>query len=122
MLYALAVTIATGLLLLALLGAGVLIARRAAGRPVSLPVAGGRWYPSPLGLLLVLPLLGLLAWRFLPVLLIIPLVLPFFWRRRRLASPVFFIWNLGRRQASPDDGRDGDDDVIPGEYRSLDDD
>jgi hypothetical protein len=79
MAYALIISIAAGVLLLALLAlAGVLVSRRG---PVSL--RGWRWYPSPLGLLLLVPVAAFLLWRALPVLIFVPLVIPFFWRMRR---------------------------------------
>lgn len=120
MIYSLAITIAIGLLLLALLGVAVLLARRAAG--TDWPSIGRwRWYPSPLGLLLLLPLAGLLLWRLFPAILLLPIVLPFFRRGRRLATPFLFVWNLGRRAPPPGAGDDGDDRTIEGQYRPLDD-
>jgi hypothetical protein len=121
MIYALTITIAVGLLLLALLGIGVLLARRTAGS--GWPSIGRwRWYPSPLGLLLLLPLAALVLWRLFPAILLIPIILPFFWRTRRLATPFLFVWNLGRRPPPPDAGHDGNDRTIEGQYRPLDDD
>ncbi len=121
MIYALTVTIAVGLLVLALLGIGVLLARSAAGGGADWRSIGRwRWYPSPLGLLLVVPLAALLLWRLFPAILLIPIILPFFWRGRRLATPFLFVWNLGRRPP-PRTGHDGDDRTIEGRYRPLDD-
>jgi hypothetical protein len=122
MAYPLTITILAGLLLLALLATAVLLARRAAEAGGWGNVRGWRWYPSPLGLLILLPLAALLVWRLFPAVLLIPVVLPFFWRGRRLAGPLLFFWNLGRRaNTRPDD--DGDDDrAIDGRHRPLDDD
>jgi hypothetical protein len=120
MVYALMITVLAGLLLLALLAVAVLLARRAAAAGGWGDVAGWRWYPSPLGLLLVLPLAALLVWRLFPAILLIPVVLPFFWRGRRLAGPLLFFWNLGRRRRPRTDG-EGDDRAIDGRYRRLDD-
>jgi hypothetical protein len=120
MIYALTITIAAGLLLLALLGSVVLLARRVAGLDAWRNVGGWRWYPSPLGLLLLLPLAALILWRLFPAVLLIPVVLPFFWRGRRSAGPLLYIWNLGRRRRPRADG-EGDGRVIDGQYRRLDD-
>ncbi len=104
MVYALAITIAAGVLLLLLLASGALLARRGTGQ---LPSVGRwRWHPSPLGLLLLLPLLGLLLFRLFPAVLFIPLVLPFLRWRRRFAT----------RGAA----RNGDGGAIEGEYHRLD--
>ncbi|MBI4571115.1 MAG: hypothetical protein HY723_04135, partial [Chloroflexi bacterium] len=74
-----------------------------------MPSLGGwRWYPSPLGLLLLLPVLGLLVWRAFPALLVLPFVLPFFPRFHRG-------WFARPRARS----RSGDD-AIDGEFRPLD--
>lgn len=121
MVYALAITILAGLVLLVLLAAAVLLARRAAEAGGLGNVAGWRWYPSPLGLLILLPLAALLVWRLFPAVLLIPVVLPFFWRGRRLTGPLQFLWNLGRRQ-HPRRHDGGDDRAIDGRYRPLDDD
>ena len=121
MIYPLTITIAVGLLLLVLLSVAVVLARRAAGAGGLGSVAGWRWYPSPLGLLILVPLAALLVWRLFPAVLLIPVIFPFFWRGRRLAGPLRFLWNLGRRaNQRPDDG--GDDRAIDGRYRPLDDD
>lgn len=126
MVYALVITIAAGVLLLFLIGGAVLFARRAAtGNWPS--IGRWRWYPSPLGLLLLLPLAGLLLWRIFPALLLLPVIFPFFLRGRRWGQPLFFLWNLGRRNGRPaDEARDetrderGDDSTIEGQYRPLD--
>ena len=108
MIYALTITIAAGVLLLALLGGAMLLARRAAGGSIGWPPIGGwRWYPSALGLSMVLLLAGLLLSRLFPAFLFLPIVIPFFWWRRRWGRPG------GRR------GRD--DHTIEGRYRPLDD-
>ena len=111
MIYALTITFTAGLLLLALLAARALLAQRADSN--LRPIRGWRWYPSPLGVMLLLPLAGLLLWRMAPALLVIPIILPFFWRTRLIAR----LWNLGRQRATggPDDG-----DIIDGQYRPLD--
>lgn len=121
MIYALTITIAAGLLLLGLLAGVVLLARRVAGPGGLRNLASWRWYPSPLGLLLVLPLAALVLWRLFPAVLLIPVVLPFFWRGRRTAGPLRFFWNLGRRPPTPRHD-DGDDRSIDAQYRPLDDD
>ena len=118
MIYALTVTIAAGLLLLVLFTIGIALARRAAG--ADWPLSGRwHWYPTPLGLLILLPVAGLLLWRLFPLILFIPIVLPFMLRGRRFGPFLFRLWNLGRRPPPGDD--DDDDDSIEGRYRPLDD-
>ena len=119
MIYALTITIAAGLLLLALIGFGVVLTRRAAGR--GWPSIGRwRWYPSPLGLFLLLPLVVLLLFRFLPALLVIPFILPFFRRGRRMWGPLCCLRNLGRGPQTPGSGHNGQHRPIEGQYRPLD--
>lgn len=115
MVYALVVTIAAAILIFAALLGGTLLARRAAGAGnLRLPSIGRwRWYPSPLGLLLLLPMLGLLVLRVVPGLFLLPFLLRFMSRGRGLRRPPF---TRPPRQDGPDD-----DDAIPGEYRPLDD-
>lgn len=111
MIYALVVTIAAGLLLLALLGGAVLLARRAAGATDGWPSFGRwRWYPSALGLALLLLAGGLLLWRLFPALLFIPIILPFFLRGR-------FRWRGGSSTVGGGNG----DGSIDGHYRRLED-
>lgn len=121
MVYALTITIAVGLVALALVGIAVVLARRAAGVEGWRSLGRWRWYPSPLGLLLLLPLAALLLWRLFPAILLIPIILPFFWRGRRLPTPFLFVWNLGRRPPPPEAAHDLDDGTIEGQYRPLDD-
>ncbi len=122
MIYALVITITVGVLILLLMGGGAVIVQRAVGAAQrgEAPFGSWRWYPSPLGLLVLLPVAALLVFRFLPVLLLIPAIIPFVARGRRLGGPLFFLWNLGR-QARPNKGRDDDDDIIDGESRRPDD-
>ena len=122
MVYALTITIVVGLALLAFIGVGVVLAQRAAGGTLAWPsLRSWRWYPSPLGLLLLFALVGLLFWRVLPVFLLVPILLPFFWRRRRMRGPFFFTWKPGRRPAPPRAGFNGHDRPIEDQYRPLDD-
>ena len=108
MIYALTITVAAGVLLLGLLAVAALFARRAAGSGVEWPSLGGwRWYPSALGLSVLLLLAGLLLSRLFPAFLLLPIVIPFFWWRRR--------WG------GPRDRRGRDDRTIEGHYRPLDD-
>lgn len=119
MTYALIITVAVGLLLLLLLGSGGFLARRVmeAAERGEAPFGRWRWYPSPLGLLLLLllPLAALLLWRIFPAFLFIPIIIPFFWRWRRLGRPFFFGQRPGRRPP------EHEDDSIEGRYRPLDD-
>jgi len=105
MAYALAVTIAAGLLLLTLLAAGALLYQRGGWRGWS--IGRWRWHPSALGLSALLLLAGLLLWRLFPAFLFLPIVVPFFW------------W--GRRLRTPRPGPRSDDRAIEGPYRPLDD-
>ena len=119
MIYSLAITIAAAVLLLTLLSVGVVLVRRATGAGGLRSLARWRWYPSPLGLLLLLPIAGLLVLRLLPALLLLPVILPFLLRSRRFISPLFFLWNLGRSGHVNDDPDDG---AFDAQYRPLDDD
>ena len=104
MIYAFTITIVAGLLLLALIGIAASLVRRAAGAG-DWPWRGRwRWYPSPLGLLVLLPVAGLLLWRLVPELLFLPIILPFVWRGR-----------LFRRHRQEDG-----DGAVEGSYRPLD--
>ncbi len=110
--YALAITIAAGLALLLLIAGAYWLARRAAVGG-GLSIGEWRWYPSPLALLILLPVAGFVLWRFFPALLFIPMILPFFWRRRGRLGP-FAVWTRRRR-------RRHDEEDIEGDSRSLDD-
>jgi hypothetical protein len=119
--YALVITIAVGILLLLLLGGGALFAQRAAGGEVTLPALGRwRWHPSPLGLLVLLPLAAIVLWRFFPAFLFIPFVLPFFWRGRRTGGPFSFVWRRGPPNAPSNGRKRQDESTIEGQYRPLD--
>ena len=114
MVYALALTIGAALLLLVLAGIAVSVARQASAGG-GWRIGSWRWFPSPLAVLLLLPLLGLVLWRFFPALLFIPFVLPFFWRRGRRTGPLFTRF---RRRRRTDGGAERD--IDPG-HRPLDD-
>lgn len=115
MLYALTITIAAGLLLLAVIGLGYGLARRAVGAAGGLgPIRGWRWQPSTLGWLLV-PVLGLLLWRVFPALLFVPIILPFF-LRGRMGGRRIFPWQ--RRERRP--GRNGNG-AVDADYERVDD-
>src|SRR3990172_10417421 len=108
MIYALTITIAAGVLLLGLLAVAALSARRASESGIDWPQFGRwRWYPSALGFSVLLLVAGLLLSRLFPAFLFLPIVIPFFWWRRRGRGP-------GSRQ-------DGDSGAIEGCYRPLDD-
>lgn len=120
MVYALIITITAGVLLFLLIGGGAVLARRAAdGEWPSL--AKSRWYPSPLGLLLLVPVAVLLLWRVFPVLFILPIILPFFRRGRTIGGPLFRLWSMGRQPPPPPSEQRDDDGTIEGRYRPLDD-
>lgn len=100
MLYALTITIAAGLALLAIFAGAALLARRLASEGgLSLPSRGWRWYPSAIGLLL-LPIAALVLWRFFPVLLLLPIIIPFVLRR---GSGIRGIFRLPRGQRDDED-------------------
>lgn len=111
MLYALVITLAAGVALLVLLGGLALLYRR--GLRDGFAFRDWRWYPSPLALLLLLPVLGILLWRFFPAFLFIPIILPFFWGRRRGVTPFFMRTYHKHRQSN---GRNGHRDAVEGEY------
>ena len=118
MIYSLAITITAAVLLLALVGLGVVLFRRAVGAEGVRSMAHWRWYPSPLGLLLLLPIAGLLVLRLLPALLLLPIILPFLFRSRRFIRPLLFVWNLGRSGGAH---HDPDDEAFDAQYRPVDD-
>ena len=97
MIYSLGITITAGILIIVFLGAVALLARRVAHGEGLGTLRGWRWYPSPLAMFVMLPILALLLVRAAPLLFALPLVLPIIWRTRWLAGPLLFIWNLGRR-------------------------
>lgn len=111
MVYALAITIAAALVILAAIAVVAYLARRSARQG---GLGGWRFYPSP-WLLLVLPLvIAAVIWRFVPGLLILPFVFPFALRGRGL-------WFMRQRRV-PRERSNGhhDDGAIEGQYRYLD--
>lgn len=101
--YALTITLLAGVALLALLVLLLALARRLAG--AEWPSIGSwRFTPTPLGLLVLVPLAAIALRRFLPALFVLPLLIPVLLRGR-----AFF----GGR----DDGPDGS---IDGEFRRVD--
>jgi hypothetical protein len=113
MAYALTITLAAALAMLALVALAYLLARRAVAAGGIGDIGGWRWFPSPLGVLLLiaLPVAGLVLFRFFPVFLILPFVVPFIMRGR------FRVGSFFRRRA-PDRG----DNTVDGDLRSLRDD
>ncbi len=81
MVYSLAITILATVAILFVISFVALLVRRAANGESVFSLRGWRWYPTPLGLLVLAPIIALLAWRMLPALLLLPIVLPFFRRR-----------------------------------------
>jgi len=114
MLYALLLTIAAGLVALFLLSGGLLFARHAveAARRGEAPFGRWRFYPSPLGLLLLLllPLAALVLWRVFPAFFFLPIIIPFFWRWRGRGGSI-----LRRPRRGPDER---DEDASEGRFRS----
>lgn len=113
MIYSLAITIVAGVLLLAFFVAVALLARQVArGEGVGLR-DGWRWYPSPLALFVLVPIVAFLLVRAAPLVLAIPLVIPVVWRSRWLAGPLLYVWNLGRKRYGGDGDTDLDSQVRP---------
>ena len=112
MIYSLGITIAAGVIILAFFVAVALLARKVARGEGLGELRGWRWYPSPLALFVLLPVLAIVLVRAAPLLFALPLIIPIIWRTRWLAGPLLFIWNLGRK-ARRDDGHG----PIDGEYR-----
>ena len=105
MIYALTISIIAGLALLAFFVALALLARQVARGEGLGRRDGWRWYPSPLALFVLLPLVGFLVFRAAPLLFVIPVIIPFLWRSRWLAGPAMFFWR--HRRPRDDDGRFG---------------
>jgi len=108
MLIPLTITIAAALLLFALFGGGLLLARRLAteGAP-GLSLRGWRWYPSPIALLVLAAVVALVALRFFPAFIFIPFILPFVLRRGRGGFRNIFRFPGRRRDDDDDDDRHG---------------
>jgi len=117
MIYSLGITITAFILILAFFVAVSLLARRVAHSDGLGTLKGWRWYPSPLALMVLIPILAVLVVRAAPLLFALPLIIPMLWRSRRLAGALMFIWNLGRK-ARGDTG----DGSIEGQYRRIRDD
>jgi hypothetical protein len=126
MTYALIITIAAAVALLALAGGGTLLARRALGVASRGEVSLGRWrwYPSQWGwlLFLLLPVAAIVLWRFFPVFLFLPIIVPFFWRWSARGRAFGFGRRPPRRQRPSSNGHhNGHDRSIEGSYRAADD-
>ena len=96
MIYSVGITITAGILILAFFIAFAVLARQVAHGEGLGTLRGWRWYPSPLALIVLVPILAFLLVRAVPLLFALPLVIPIIWRTRWLAGPLLFIWNLGR--------------------------
>jgi hypothetical protein len=124
MIYALVITIAAGLVLLALPTGLFLAGRRAVHGDFSL--RGWRWHPNALGFTVLAIVAAVVLWRIFPEFLFLPLVIPFFWRwrGRRSGGPFAWTWRARRQQQPPPTNghRKDDDHAIEGQYRNLDDD
>jgi hypothetical protein len=101
----LTISIAAAIAMFALIaGAYWLATRAASGEGFSL--GSMRWYPSPLVLLILAPIALLVMWRFSLGFLIIPIILPFVWRRG--FGERFVAWTQGRGRRRPDERNDDD--------------
>ena len=107
MVYSLTITIIAGVLILSFFVALALLSRQVAIGEGMGPVRGWRWYPSPLALMVMLPILAFVLYRAAPLVVALPLVIPFIWRSRSLAAPLLFVWNLGRKARGSDGPSDG---------------
>ena len=114
MIYSLGITIAAFVVIMVFLSAVALLARQVARGEGLGELRGWRWYPSPLALVVLVPVLAFLLVRAAPLLFALPLIIPVLWRSRWLAGPLLFIWNLGRRI-----DRNRGDGPIDGEYRPF---
>ncbi len=97
MIYSLGITVTAGILILAFFIAFAVLARQVAHGEGLGTLRGWRWYPSPLAIFVMLPILAFVLVRAAPLLFALPLVIPVIWRTRWLAGPLLYIWNLGRR-------------------------
>ena len=114
MIFSLGITITATIILLAFFIAVAVLARRVAHGEGLGTLRGWRWYPSPLAMFVLLPILAELLVRAAPLVFALPLLIPVIWRTRWLAGPLLFIWNLGRKAR-----RDGGDGTIEGQYRPF---
>ena len=73
MIYSLGITIIAGILILAFFIAVSLLARRVAHGEGLGTLRGWRWYPSPLALVVLIPVLAVLLVRAAPLLFALPL-------------------------------------------------
>jgi len=97
MIYSLGITITAFILILAFFIAFAVLARQVAQGEGLGTLRGWRWYPSPLAIFVLLPIVAFLLVRAAPLLLALPVIIPVIWRTRWLAGPLLYIWNLGRR-------------------------
>ena len=114
MIFSLGITITAAIILLAFFIAVAVLARQVAHGEGLGTLRGWRWYPSPLAMFVLLPILAVLLVRAAPLIFALPLLIPVIWRTRWLAGPLLFIWNLGRKAS-----KDGDDGSIEGQYRPF---
>ena len=117
MIYALAITIAAGLVLIALLtGLGVLVSR---GGWRGLALGSWRWRPNTLGFTVMALVAVVLLWRVFPALMFIPIMIPFFWRGRGRRGPSTWVWR-SRRRGPRANGHAPDQGAIEGQFRKPD--
>ncbi len=104
MIYSQGITIVAGIIILAFFAAVALLARKVARGEGLGELRGWRWYPSPLAMFVIIPLMVVLLVRAAPLLLALPLLIPVIWRTRWLAGPLLYIWNLGRNARNGGNG------------------
>lgn len=129
MIYALVITIVAALVLLAIPTVLALAGRRATEGNFS--ISGWSWRPNALGFTLIAIVLSVALWRFFPVFLFLPMLIPFVWRfrgGRRPGAGGPFNWQWRARGGPPpstnghSNGHKRDDKgAIEGQHRNLDD-
>ena len=76
MIFSLSITITAAIILLAFFIAVALLARRVAHGEGLGTLRGWRWYPSPLAMFVLLPILAVLLVRAAPLIFALPLLIP----------------------------------------------
>jgi hypothetical protein len=127
MVYALVITVAAGLLLLALPAGLFWFGRRATQGNLSF--RGWRWHPNRIGFSVLAIVAAVVFARFFPGILFLLFVIPVLWRfrGRRSGGGRPFVWQWRAKRGQPHTNgqsnghKQGDDPAIEGQYRNLDD-
>lgn len=133
MIYALAITVIAGLVLLAIPSGLYMAGRRVFGdSKTSLSRPGWSFRPNALGFTLIAIVLSFALWRIFPGFLLLPMLIPFVWRfrgggGRRSGTGGPFVWQWRARRGPPptnghSNGHTKDDESsIEGQFRNIDD-